>query len=142
MRRVTYQPGEEADLYSRSEPPSHERMMYLIPLTLQRQRTCNTYRHHRAGGSSGYNYPSSHRCVWGLNYCFGELLEQRFRFVSDKKCDIVLQNEKEPYQGCASPSVCSALHAADSASGKVGCGCILGGRDAALQQRWVPTLLC
>lgn len=32
----------------------------------------------------------------GLNYCFGELLEQHFGFVSDKKCDIVLQSEKEP----------------------------------------------
>lgn len=42
--------------------------------------------------------------------------------MSDKKCDIVLQNKKEPYQECASPSVCSALQAVDSASGQVGCG--------------------
>lgn len=42
--------------------------------------------------------------------------------MSDKECDIVLQNKEEPYLECASLSVCSALQAADSASGQVGRG--------------------
>lgn len=82
----------------------------------------------------------------GLNYRFGELLEQHFGFVSDKKCDIVLQNKKEPYQECASPSVCSALQAADCGSSQAGHGwgklpTVSQPGAAALQWKRVPRLL-
>lgn len=49
-------------------------------------------------------------------------MEQHCGFVSDKECDIILQNRREPYLECASLSVCSALQAADSASSRAGSG--------------------